>query len=157
MNMAVKSARKILFTKRDIVNMAATLYGEARNQPMAGMVAICHVILNRAKAQSWYGKNPEEVCRKAFQFSCWNKNDPNFNVCQSIADQGDGATLAWLEYKDFTRCLEAVLNVINGNSVDPTKGATHYFVTKMPQPPEWAKGKRPIVIIGDHSFYNNVE
>ena len=61
----------------DISVMAGTLWGEARNQGDEGMIAVGNVIMNRVKAKSWYGDHIKGVCLKAWQFSCWNDDDPN--------------------------------------------------------------------------------
>ncbi|VVO24210.1 hypothetical protein PS723_04459 [Pseudomonas fluorescens] len=64
---------------RDI--LARTLWGEARGEGLAGQIAVAWTIRNRVndgKAKSWWGEGYAGVCLKAWQFSCWNKNDPNY-------------------------------------------------------------------------------
>ena len=41
--------------------------------------------MNRVQIGGWFGKTIAEVCQKPWQFSCWNKNDPNFNVIQNVS------------------------------------------------------------------------
>ncbi|MBC8157732.1 MAG: cell wall hydrolase, partial [Alphaproteobacteria bacterium] len=57
--------------------MARTVWGEARGEDEIGKIAVAHVIKNRAKHPKWWGKTIMEVCLKPWQFSCWNKKDPN--------------------------------------------------------------------------------
>ena len=63
--------------------LARTLYGEARGEKIAGMEAIASVILNRLafsrqKNGYWWGNTITEICRKPYQFSCWNQDDVNY-------------------------------------------------------------------------------
>ena len=64
--------------EHDIDILARTIYGEARGEKTAGKKAVACVIMNRYKAKKWFsGKTIAETCQKPWQFSCWNKNDPN--------------------------------------------------------------------------------
>ncbi len=63
--------------------LAKTLYGEARGEGLSGLEAVANTIINRvntAKAKGgrfWWGNDIISVCQKPYQFSCWNKKDPN--------------------------------------------------------------------------------
>ncbi len=57
--------------------LARCIWGEARGEPIQGKLAVAHVVLNRVKAQSYYGKTIRDVILKPWQFSCFNENDPN--------------------------------------------------------------------------------
>ncbi|MFW0755465.1 cell wall hydrolase [Pseudomonas sp. H11T01] len=68
-------------TDRDPDILVRTLWGEARGEGLAGRIAVGWTIRNRVndgKAKSWWGEGYAGVCLKVWQFSCWNKNDPNF-------------------------------------------------------------------------------
>lgn len=130
--------------QRDIDILARTIYGEARGESTEGKIAVGHVILNRYQSQKWFaGKTIAETCQKAWQFSCWNKSDPN---CEKITN----ATEAVL--KPYWNIAE---RLINGEYKDNTNRATHYHTKNIK--PAWARGKTPSAIIGNHIFYNNVE
>ncbi len=64
--------------------LARTLWGEARSEGHVGMEAVASVVLNRVKVardhggKYWWGANIVQVCQKPYQFSCWNRSDPNF-------------------------------------------------------------------------------
>lgn len=126
---------------------ARTLYGEARGEVAkfgdVSLKAVANTIINRFKEQSWYGRTIKDVCLKSWQFSCWNKGDPNlaillapqitcrvFDVCLKIADQ-------------FLKRGDAVADV--------THGANHYHHRKLF--PSWTVKKRPTCQIGNHIFY----
>lgn len=131
-------------TAEDIDTLARTVFGEARGETRLGQIAVAHVILNRVKAESWYGDSIEEVCRKPWQFSCWNENDPNLSKLKA-ADLGDEA---------FRKCMFAALGAISGWFPDPTEGSRHYHTKGVS--PEWSRGKTPVCTIGVHRFFNDI-
>jgi N-acetylmuramoyl-L-alanine amidase len=145
----------------DFAPLVATVWGEARGQPVQGQQAVARVVLNRAAARTpsgkpqWWGGSIEEVITKPWQFSCWNENDPNAPGCRDLRDRllrGPQAALSASEAQAYA----AALAVLNG-APDPTGGATHYFNPKaVKRPPKWADGKEPDVIIGAHHFYRGV-
>ena len=130
--------------------LARTLYGEARGETVRGKEAVAAVILNRvhrAKQKNgyWWGNTVTAVCRKPWQFSCWNSNDPNRVKIEAVAPTN----------KTFACCLRIARRAINGGLEDPTQGATHYHAKSAN--PAWARGRPPSAEIGNHLFYNNVE
>jgi N-acetylmuramoyl-L-alanine amidase len=145
----------------DFAPLVATVWGEARGQPVQGQQAVAHVVLNRAAARTpsgrpqWWGGSIEEVITKPWQFSCWDDTDPNAPGCRDLRDRllrGPQAALSASEAQAYA----AALAVLNG-APDPTGGATHYFNPKaVKRPPKWADGKEPDVIIGAHHFYRGV-
>lgn len=126
-------------SERDI--LARTIWGEARNQGIAGMQAVAAVILNRAARPGWWGHDVKSVCLKNRQFAAWNFDDPNRNKMLALTD-ADPA---------YRQCLEVADEALSGNLIDPTGGATHYHTTAIV--PYWAKGETPSCVIGDHVFY----
>ena len=130
--------------------LARTLYGEARGEPKAGKEAVACVILNRvAKAKSaggwWWGDDVTSVCRKPWQFSCWNEADPNRAKLEAV----DASN------RVFAACLKVARRALGGEIVDPTGGATHYHATGV-RPP-WARGRAPSAEIGRHVFFVDIE
>ena len=66
----------------DIDILARTIYGEARGETDEGKRAVGLCILNRYRSNKWFAGNTiAETCQKPWQFSCWNKKDPN---CEKI-------------------------------------------------------------------------
>jgi len=125
----------------DLDIAARTVYGEARGEPPEGRLAVARVIVNRYRAGSI---SLQAVCEKPFQFSCWNKDDPNEPKIRAVT------------YDDVTLrdCLSAVLAALDPRSVDPTHGSRHYHVASAKA--WWAAGREPVVILGAHAFYNDV-
>lgn len=128
---------------------ARTLWGEARSEGTEGMEAVASVILNRVKVADengsfWWGNNIIQVCQKPYQFSCWNRSDPNFKKLTDI-DEKD------LYFITATRIARrAMLGFVD----DITKGATHYHTRDIM--PFWAKNQTPTARIGAHLFYRLV-
>lgn len=132
--------------------LARTLWGEARGEGRLGMAAVAAVIMNRVAVarqhgnRFWWGHDVTSVCRKPWQFSCWNEDDPN------------RAKLATVTADDsaFDTALQIARQAVTGMLRDLTAppdapGATHYHAQGIT--PGWAVGQRPIAAIGRHLFY----
>lgn len=138
------------FTEAELDTLARTLWGEARGEALAGKEAVACVILNRVRRARqrggwWWGGSVEQVCRRPYQFSCWNQDDPNRPKLETVAPSN----------RAFRACLEVARRALSGELTDPTRGATHYH-TRDVLPP-WARGRQPSAAIGGHLFYNDVE
>jgi N-acetylmuramoyl-L-alanine amidase len=130
----------------DVDVMARTIMGEARGEIDQGKIAVGWVIVNRVKARKWYSGSIFEVCRKPYQFSCWNVGDPNLSVITK-AKAGDPI---------FDTCVDIAQQVLSKSAGDPTGGATHYYANYISQP-AWAKPTADLTVqIGVHLFYKNV-
>ena len=135
--------------KHDLDIFARTLYGEGRgeyNKPdggLAALIAIGNVIMNRVQKGGWFGKTITEVCQKPWQFSCWNKNDPNFPVIQN-ASKDDPL---------FKVCRGVAAAIAENRWPDLTKGSDHYFSRILLNPPKWAQNRHPKFCLGLHQFY----
>ena len=137
-------------TEKDRDIFARTLWGEARGEGLAGQIAVAWTIRDRVddgKEKSWWGEGYAGVCLKPWQFSCWNKNDPNY-------PQLSGARQ--IPFRELARARIAADQVIDGQVSDPTGGATHYYATTMPKPPTWANGARETARLGHHVFFRGV-
>ena len=137
-------------TEKDRDILARTLWGEARGESLAGQIAVAWTIRNRVNdcnAKSWWGEGYAGVCQKPYQFSCWNKNDPNYTYL-SDAKQ--------IPFREFAQAQIAAEQVMSGKVPDPTNGATHYYATTMPKPPVWVKDAKPTLKLGRHIFFKDV-
>ena len=134
------------YAQLEIDVLARTLWGEARGEGTAGMTAVAAVILNRvsvaqSRAGYWWGNNIIQVCQKPYQFSCWNRSDPNFRKLQAV-DESD---------LYFATALRLARRAVIGALEDITGGATHYHASDIA--PYWTKREQPTAIIGNHIFY----
>ena len=131
--------------EEDILTLAQTLWGEARGEDDEGMRAVCCTIINRYNSGKWFaGKTIAETCKKPYQFSCWNKNDPN------------RPHLLRLTFIQLKRELEIIRQVASGVYNDVTCGATHYYNPKVCKP-KWAEGKIPCYVHGNHLFFKDID
>ena len=131
--------------------LAATIYGESRGESLLGKQAVASVVMNRA-AYAAEHSYPEfgdgsvcSACLAPWQFSCWDKNDPNRAEILQLDFNAPSTELA--------ECLKVAHNVINGSLPDPTRGCLFYKTTLLPWPKEWGKQVPADVVIGHHSFY----
>jgi spore germination cell wall hydrolase CwlJ-like protein len=118
----------------NLIMGALTVWREARGEPIDGKRAIWAVIKNRVKA-GW-GATVLQVVTARYQFSCFNRDDPN------VTKYPDPKDPAWLE------CLEAVTT----NGPDITSGAKWYFNPAIAHP-TWADRMIRTLSIGNHDFF----
>jgi spore germination cell wall hydrolase CwlJ-like protein len=120
--------------------LAATLYLEARDQPVLGQIAVAEVALRRQANSPW----PDDLCRvltqpKQFALSLVSqrylfRNLPAWNRAWAIA----GATMQrWS---------------INGERLSVVPEADHFFAHHRVTP-AWAASGEQVARIGDHAFY----
>lgn len=141
------------FSARDLDVATRTLYGEGekRGGGAADEQAIAWVIRNRAEyAQKvggyWWGDTIESVCLSPWQFSCWNKSDPNRKVILDL----DQSTQA------YKKCETIARNVFNSfRREDVTESADHYYHDSI-NAPDWAKQGTKTLSVGGHNFYRLV-
>lgn len=134
--------------------VALTLFGEARNEPVEGRIAVANVIRNRARSLSYQG-DYREVCLRRKQFSCWMPEGGlrNYERLMSVAQAViDGKPTPAV----YAECEWIADGIMRGVVQDNVRGANHYFAPKgMPEgkEPIWARGKTPVCVIGGHQFY----
>lgn len=118
--------------------VAAVLMGEAWNQGAHGMTAVGEVISQRVKL---LGKTPAQVVTARRQFSCLDYSTPAKLVARFHREP------------DFKTALRIAQQVCRTPESLPgiTARATNY--TRREERPVWARGKKPVVVIGDHAFY----
>jgi len=123
--------------------MIRTIWGESRGERTVGRIAVAHVILNRAAQPAWWGSTPFDVCHKPYQFSCWNKSDPNALKIEQLCQSDD----------TYQAIGVLVDHCAAGIEPDPTCGADHYKVTGTPASWDESTAGKTAVIIGHHSFW----
>lgn len=135
---------------RDVEALARTIWGEARNQGEDGMEAVACVVLNRLKVSQalggfWWGDTIADICQKQWQFSCWNKSDPNREKLLKVTP----------EDRHYAIALAIANDAILGALKDKTGNATHYCVKGLK--PRWADKEKPTATIRSHIFYRPKE
>lgn len=141
-------------TDKDRDILARTLWAEARGEGLNGQIAVAWTIRNRVEVDlhndgkpDWWGEGYTSVCLKPWQFSCWNKNDPNYAYLS-------GAKA--IPFRELAQARIAADLVIDGKQPDPTGGATHYYATTMPKAPAWAAKAKQTLKLGHHIFCKDV-
>ena len=132
---------------RDI--LARTLWGESRGEQLAGQIAVAWTIRNRVndgKTRSWWGEGYAGVCLKPYQFSCWNKSDPNYLYLSGAKP---------IPFRELAQAKIAADQVLAGKVPDPTGGATHYYATRI-KAPAWAANAKQTLKLGGHVFFKDV-
>jgi N-acetylmuramoyl-L-alanine amidase len=139
-----RSAAPAAGAERSIDVLARTLWGEARGEGRTGIDAVAAVVVNRLRRPRRFGATIEEICRKPFQFSCWNENDPNLPKLLAVGPDN----------RELAVCLEVAKAAVEGRLADPTGGADHYHHRSVQ--PAWSAGRTPSAIIGNHLFFNDI-
>jgi len=113
--------------------MALNIYHEARDQPVAGQVAVGQVVMNRV-ASSRY---PDSVCGVVYddmQFSWY----------------WDGKSDMPLEPRAWESSVLVARAVLAGSGHNDMEGVFHYHATRVN--PFWSKEMTLVAHIGDHVF-----
>ena len=130
----------------DAIDVAArTIFGEARGESDAGRRAVAEVIYNRAiKRSERFGTSVEQVCRKPFEFGCWNLDDPNRDRILRIS----------LNDPRIADSLLVARDLVDGRIDDLTAGADHYH--RYDEAPRFSAGHTPSATIDNHLFFNSI-
>lgn len=140
----------------DLNYLFCTLFGEARGEPIEGIIAVANVIKNRAYAAM---KLYKDICLAPSQFSCWNHDDPNYSqLTKLLASVQNGDVLL----DPFIRQCMAVAKCVYENDFrDNTKGSKNYVTLKRYQLAlarkdvkldGWINKMKPVATHGQHIF-----
>ena len=151
---SVDKAEVDKFRHTEATCLAKNMYYEARNQGLAGQLAVSLVVMNRVKDSRY----PNTVCGVVEQGptrESWKKNGtfyPIRNRCQ-FSWFCDGKSDEPKEPTTYKRLLDLALVLVYDDIqiVDFTEGATHYHADYVY--PAWRKSKTKTVEIADHIFY----
>ena len=73
----------------DLEALTLTLYGEARGEPIEGLIGVAMVIRNRVRDKYRGAVNYEEVCLAPAQFSCWiEEKETLAHVAETLSNEG---------------------------------------------------------------------
>lgn len=120
--------------------VAAVITAEASSEGERGMKAVAEVIQRRAadKGQTYY-QVVTAGRKKLHAFSCLNGTTP------------DKLYAKWRKDENYGKALEIVKLMATQSVGNATNRATHF--TRKDEKPYWAKGKKPVAVIGEHAFY----
>lgn len=145
-----KSLAQNFYDDLVVDTLARTVWGEARGDGTEGMQAVANVAMNRvavseARDGYWWGNDIISVCQKPYQFSCWNRSDPNYKQLLAVTEKD-------IHYATAVRIAR---RAVAGSLDDLTHGATHYHAQSAT--PDWAAGQVPVATIGHHIFFKLIE
>ena len=132
--------------------LAMNVYHEARNQPLAGQMAVISVTVNRVNDKRF----PNSICGVVYEGPhrpSWKDQTvmiPVRHRCQ-FSWYCDGKSDKPKDEEAYQYSMKIAKNVIMGDSFGYLDGATHYHTIDVA--PSWASGKKFIVRINDHIFY----
>ena len=143
--------------------LTKNIYFEAKNQSIAGQIAVALVVLNRVKDKRF----PNTICAVIYEgptYESWKtrqipdlpkesrKYYPRRDRCQ-FSWYCDGKSDEPKEKKVYQRLLTISKSIVYNtiNFIDITDGATHYHADYVK--PAWAKVKTRTTRIGNHIFY----
>ena len=128
--------------------MAANIYHEAKNQPMAGQIAVAQVVMNRVNDSRY----PDNVCDVVKQGLTYKNGKVVLGKCQFswyCDGKKDDVNMKSEKWRNSLRYASMVIT--NRITLDVTEGATHYHATYVR--PAWARTKTKTVRINRHIFY----
>lgn len=112
----------------EIVLLGLVTWRESQDQPRVAQVGVAYSVKNRAKTPGWWGRSVISCILQPYQYSSFNRNDPNATKFPKEDDP------SWLQ------CLGVAQDVWQGLAADPTSGCQNYFDKSLDDnPPEWAK------------------
>ena len=133
----------------DMSILALCLWREARGETLATKQAVAWSIRNRVLNPKWWGYDWQSVILMPFQYSSFNRTDPNATKFPTPGPAWDdcltAASQVWTPFPTDTPVLP-----------DPTGGANSYFDMSLDSiPPDWSKAPGTIHTIdsGRLHFY----
>lgn len=114
--------------------MALNVYHEARNQSLAGQVAVAQVTMNRVLSD----KYPDSVCEVVYQH-------------KQFSWYWDGKSDEPLEEAAWQRAQMVAAGALGGSGHSNLKGALHYHAIYVE--PYWSEDMQLVAHIDDHLFY----
>lgn len=130
--------------------MTEAIYWEARNQDIAGKIAVGNVILNRVASNRF----PDTVCGVVHQGpmdgSPISLHRCQFSYyCDGRSDEAPTENILEIEAWDFASIVAEAL--MYGEVEDNTLGSTHYHADYVS--PFWNEIYTEVAVVDDHIFY----
>ena len=131
-----------------IMCLALNVYHEAKNQSLAGQIAVAEVVMNRVDDPR-YPNNICDVVKQGLTYK-WKPSVPIRNQCQ-FSWYCDGKSDVAKEKDAWEESVSVAKGVYYGYLDAYLEGATHYHAYYVN--PSWAETKTYITRIDDHIFY----
>lgn len=133
--------------------LGLTLYGEARGEPIEGIIAVGQVIRNRTlDLNKRWPANVRQACLQKAQFSCWAPEGGPENH-EAVLAAAQVLLLKEPAKALLEQCAWVALGIVREALSDNTKGSNHYHAVSMRPRPPWAQAYTPVTQKGLHVFY----
>lgn len=128
--------------------LAKNIYFEARNESLAGRIAVGQTTLNRVRSK----KFPGSICDVVYQGSHFKNGTPKRDMCQ-FSWYCDGASDKIKNKRAWAESIRVASYLANGRNwiLDITDGAEFYHADYVS--PRWARSKKKTTQIDRHIFY----
>jgi len=134
----ISKLAKLATLDTNLLHLAKTIYGEARGESIETMLAVGWVIRNRLHTKR-YGDTYKDVVLQPKQFSCWNKNDPNYKKIKGT-----------ITGNLWEVCIGVAIVVIQSTERhNPIPNVRHYYDKSLDSnPPYWAESGEYMSVYG---------
>lgn len=123
----------------DVLFLAATMWGETKDDRASSMQIVANTIMNRKKYyEQQNGGNPisiKQIVSNTDQFASWKgKNWDASEIIKNMSEYQGSDKEAW------ETCINYAKLALNNKLPDLTDGATGYYSKSAQETPEWARG-----------------
>ena len=123
----------------DVLFLAATMWGETKDNNIESMQIVANTIMNRKKYyEQQNGGNPisiKQIVSNTDQFASWQgKNWDASEIIKNMSEYQGSDKEAW------ETCINYAKLALNNKLPDLTDGATGYYSKSAQETPEWARG-----------------
>ena len=125
-----------MFAEMALICLSLNVYWEARNQPIAGQLAVAQVTMNRVHDPRW----PDNVCSVVYDH-------------KQFTWYWDGKSDIPKEEKAWETAMIVASAAMAGSGHTHLQGGTHYHAVY--SQPYWEDYMTKVAKIGDHVFYTD--
>jgi spore germination cell wall hydrolase CwlJ-like protein len=148
-----RDLRKQNYDRSQILCIALTVYGEAKDTSYTSQLAVAHVIVNRTKRVEF----PNSACAvvlQPYQMEPIHSNK-RLNYLAKQAQSGNVKLPAFNQYKQYMTIAE---DAYYKKKKDPTNGATHFYSPKATDQlgrsvPDWTQKFKLSANYGGQKYY----
>ena len=138
------------YSERELECLALNSYFEARNQSLAGQIAVAQVVLNRVKSEH-YPNTICEVIQQGPTYENWKGNVlPVRNQCH-FSWWCDGMSDIPQDKETYSNILSIMQDLLDNKTLDITEGSVYYHADYVK--PSWANEVQQTLTIDNHIFY----
>jgi spore germination cell wall hydrolase CwlJ-like protein len=136
------------YSEEEVTWLVKNVYFEARNQGVAGQLAVAMVTINRVEDSRF----PDTIKEVVTQGHKYRNGFPIRHRCH-FSWYCDGKSDKIRDWDSFNKIKAIVLTFLQNRDIifDLTEGATHYHADYVL--PSWASSKVKTIEIEDHIFY----